>query len=90
MLVEKSSKSKKQKTKVNGSAGKKARQPRTVPVYVNAKEFTMLQALSMDQRLKMKCKKQANDQLLATESKAKKLRIVPVPTEAPARTIQKG
>ena len=42
MLVEKSSKSKKQKTKVNGSAGKKARQPRTVPVYVNAKELTAL------------------------------------------------
>ena len=89
-LCQESSKFKKQKTKVNGSARKKTRQPRTVPVYVNAKESTTLQALSMDQRPKMKCKRQANNQPPATESKAKKLRIVPVPTKAPAETIQKG
>ena len=89
-LCQESSKFKKQKTKVNGSAGKKTRQPRTVPVYVNAKESTTLQALSMDQRPKMKRKRQANDQHSTTGFKAKKLEMISVPTEASTETIQKG
>ena len=89
VLVQESSKSKKQKTGVNGSTEKKTRQPKTVPVYIDAKGSTTLQALSMDQRPKMKRKRQANDQPPTTESKAKKLRLIPVPTQAAAETIQK-
>ena len=90
MLVEDSSKFKKPKIGVNRSAEKNTSKPTTIPVYVSAKGSTTLQALNMDQRPKMKCKRQANDQRSTTEFKAKKLEMISVPTEASTGTIQKG